>query len=170
MSRGAVHFTAGKNLVGEPRDHLEAVYPGGRAAPLPAAVDLGLVQRFGALFRVAQMAGAMEAALDLSTRYANDRVQFGRPIAKLQAIQQQLALLAEHSAAASVVGRVRRHSRRGGASHGSAGDCFGENLCRRSRGEGGRDRSPDAWRDRFHLRAPTSVPDPPPVVMARRVR
>jgi alkylation response protein AidB-like acyl-CoA dehydrogenase len=38
----------------------------------------------------------------LSTSYANDRVQFGRPIAKFQAIQQQLALLAEEAAAASV--------------------------------------------------------------------
>jgi alkylation response protein AidB-like acyl-CoA dehydrogenase len=63
---------------------------------------LSLLQRFGALFRAAQMAGAIEAALALSTRYANDRVQFGRPIAKFQAIQQQLALLAEQAAAASV--------------------------------------------------------------------
>ena len=62
----------------------------------------GLVQRFGALFRAAQMAGAMEAALELSTRYANDRIQFGRPIARFQVIQQQLALLAEQTAAASV--------------------------------------------------------------------
>jgi acyl-CoA dehydrogenase len=48
------------------------------------------------------MAGAMEAALELSTRYANDRVQFGRPIGKFQAIQQQMALLAEEVAAALV--------------------------------------------------------------------
>ena len=48
------------------------------------------------------MAGAMEAALDLATTYANDRVQFGRPIGKFQAIQQQLALLAEEAAAALV--------------------------------------------------------------------
>ena len=38
----------------------------------------------------------------MSTRYANNRIQFGRPIAKFQAIQQQLALLAEQAAAASV--------------------------------------------------------------------
>ena len=44
----------------------------------------------------------MEAALTLSTRYANDRVQFDRPIARFQAIQQQLALLAKQAAAASV--------------------------------------------------------------------
>jgi hypothetical protein len=102
VPQGAADFTPGKNLAGEPRDHLGAVEPGGRSAPLPDAIEVGLVQRFGALFRASQMAGAMEAALALSTRYANDRVQFGRPIAKFQAIQQQLAMLAEQAAAASV--------------------------------------------------------------------
>jgi acyl-CoA dehydrogenase len=102
VEQAAANFAPGKNLAGEPRDHLDAVEPGGRSAPLPTAIDVGLVQRFGALFRAAQMAGAMEAVLELSTRYANDRIQFGRPIAKFQAIQQQLALLAEHAAAASV--------------------------------------------------------------------
>ena len=73
-----------------------------RPAPLPGTIDLDMVHPFGALFRAAQMAGAMEAALTLSTRYANDRVQFGRPIARFQAIQQQLALLAKQAVAASV--------------------------------------------------------------------
>jgi acyl-CoA dehydrogenase len=102
VPQGAANFTSGKNLAGEPRDHLGAVGSGGRSAPLPDAIDGQLVQRFGALFRAARIAGAMEAVLALSTRYANDRVQFGRPIAKFQAIQQQLALLAEQAAAASV--------------------------------------------------------------------
>jgi acyl-CoA dehydrogenase len=102
VPHGAANLTPGKNLAGEPRDDLGAVEPGGRLAPLPDAIDVRLVQRFGALFRAAQMAGATQAALALSTRYANDRVQFGRPIAKFQAIQQQLALLAEQAAAASV--------------------------------------------------------------------
>src|SRR5438128_1219142 len=102
VEQAGLTFTPGKNVAGEPRDHLGAVEGGGRSAPLPDAIDVGLVQRFGALFRAAQMAGAMEAALELSTRYANDRVQFGRPIARFQAIQQQLALLAEQTAAASV--------------------------------------------------------------------
>jgi acyl-CoA dehydrogenase len=93
VPQGAANFTPGKNLARE---------PGGRSAPLPDDIDVCLMQRFGALFRAAQMAGAIEAALALSTRYANDRVQFGRPIAKFQAIQQQLALLAEQAAAASV--------------------------------------------------------------------
>jgi hypothetical protein len=102
VAHGATKFTPGKNLADEPRDHFDSVEPGGRSAPLPEVVGVFLMQRFGALFRAAQMAGAMEAALALSTRYANDRVQFGRPIAKFQAIQHQLALLAEQAAAASV--------------------------------------------------------------------
>ncbi len=99
---GGASFLPGKNLAGEPRDHFAAVGTGLSDNPLPAGVDRRTVHRFGALLRAAQMAGAMEAALDLSVRYANDRVQFGRPIGKFQAIQQQLALLAEEVAAALV--------------------------------------------------------------------
>ncbi|MEN9315054.1 MAG: hypothetical protein RIS35_1447 [Pseudomonadota bacterium] len=52
----------------------------------------------GAAMRAAQIAGAMKAALALSMQYANDRVQFARPISKNQAIQHNLALMAEHAA------------------------------------------------------------------------
>jgi acyl-CoA dehydrogenase len=44
----------------------------------------------------------LEEALQLAVIYAGDRVQFGRPIGKFQAIQQQLALAAEQVAAAGV--------------------------------------------------------------------
>jgi acyl-CoA dehydrogenase len=70
--------------------------------PLPQGIDQAAIMRLGAMLRAAQMAGAMEAALDISTRYANERVQFGRPIGKFQAIQQQMAVLAEHAAASLV--------------------------------------------------------------------
>ena len=40
------------------------------------------------------MVGALESALEQSVRYANERVQFGKPIGSNQAIQQQLALMA----------------------------------------------------------------------------
>ena len=48
-----------------------------------------------------QMAGAMEHALELGVEHANTRVQFGRAIGKFQAVQQMLAQLASHAAAAS---------------------------------------------------------------------
>jgi hypothetical protein len=97
-----VEWKAGHNLAGEPRDRLAAAKAAKNSAPLPNTVTAGEVLGVGAVMRAAQMAGAMEAALDLSTRYANDRVQFGRPIGKFQAIQQQMALLAEEVAASLV--------------------------------------------------------------------
>jgi acyl-CoA dehydrogenase len=53
----------------------------------------------GALMRVAQMAGALDAALAMTLAYVNERVQFGRTLGKFQVVQHQLALLAEEAAA-----------------------------------------------------------------------
>jgi acyl-CoA dehydrogenase len=100
--RAQASFEPVHNLAGEPRDHLNSAAAEAPPQPLPDGIDRRLVLRLGALMRAAQMAGAMEAALDLTTRYANDRVQFGRPIGKFQAVQQQLALFAEEAAAALV--------------------------------------------------------------------
>jgi acyl-CoA dehydrogenase len=58
------------------------------------------VWALGALARSVMMVGALESALEQSVRYANERVQFGKPIGKNQAIQQQLALMAGDCAAA----------------------------------------------------------------------
>ncbi|TNE42555.1 MAG: acyl-CoA dehydrogenase [Alphaproteobacteria bacterium] len=69
---------------------------------LPGMSPLAL----GAMLRAAQMAGAMEAALRLSVDYVNERVQFGRPIGKFQAIQQQLAMMSGHVAAAARAAQV----------------------------------------------------------------
>jgi acyl-CoA dehydrogenase len=102
VSGGAFGWDAGDNLANEPRDHLSAAGARGETRTLPDGIDAGAVLRLGTLMRAAQMAGAMEAALDLSTRYANERVQFGRPIGKFQAIQQQMAVLAEHAASTLV--------------------------------------------------------------------
>lgn len=48
----------------------------------------------------AQMAGAMDRILEMTLRYANERSQFGKPIGKLQAIQQQVSVMAEQTFAA----------------------------------------------------------------------
>jgi len=53
-----------------------------------------------ALIRASQMAGAMEAVLGLSLDYTRDREQFGRPLAKFQAIQHHLSDIACETAAA----------------------------------------------------------------------
>ena len=49
---------------------------------------------------------ALEWLLEQSVQYANDRVQFGKPIGRYQAIQQQLALLAGDVAASRVAAIV----------------------------------------------------------------
>jgi acyl-CoA dehydrogenase len=54
----------------------------------------------GAAARAMQMAGALEAALELAVAYANERVAFERPIAKFQAVQHNLARLAGEVAVA----------------------------------------------------------------------
>lgn len=54
-----------------------------------------------AFARAAQIAGALDAALGRSVEYVNERQQFGRPLAKFQAVQQSLATFACEAAAAN---------------------------------------------------------------------
>jgi alkylation response protein AidB-like acyl-CoA dehydrogenase len=67
-------------------------------ADMPGGGD-GLL-RMGAVARACQMAGALETALALTTDYAQEREAFGRKIAKFQALQQNVAVLAGEVAAA----------------------------------------------------------------------
>jgi acyl-CoA dehydrogenase len=50
------------------------------------------------LGRAAQLAGAIDAASTLTRAYAEQREQFGRPIARFQAVAQHVVLLAEAAA------------------------------------------------------------------------
>lgn len=92
--------TTRHNLAGEPRTQINLQRAAVIAmAPLDAATERLLLE--GALMRSVQMAGALHRALDNSIQYANERVQFGRPIGKFQAVQHMLAVLAGHVAASS---------------------------------------------------------------------
>lgn len=55
---------------------------------------------WGAALHAALLAGALSRSFEVSLQYGNDREQFGRSIGKFQAIQHQLAVMAEHVAAA----------------------------------------------------------------------
>lgn len=55
-----------------------------------------LIRLGGASIRAGQIAGGLQRILSTAIDYANDRVQFGRPIGKFQAIQHQIAVLAEN--------------------------------------------------------------------------
>jgi acyl-CoA dehydrogenase len=74
------------------------------ASPLPSLRSPAWT--LGAVARSMMLVGALEAVLEQSVRYANDRVQFGKPIGRYQAIQQQLALLAGDVACARVAALV----------------------------------------------------------------
>jgi acyl-CoA dehydrogenase len=88
------------SLAGEPRDDVsfDGAIP---EAVRPGAINQDLVVCFGAAVRLQQMAGALEKILEQSVQHALDRTQFGRPIAKFQAVQHNLATLAGEVAAAS---------------------------------------------------------------------
>jgi acyl-CoA dehydrogenase len=88
------------SLAGEPSDEVsfDGALP---AAVSPVDVDQDRLVTFGAAVRLQQMAGALEKILEQSVQYALDRSQFGRPIAKFQAVQHNLAMLAGEVAAAS---------------------------------------------------------------------
>jgi len=66
-------------------------------------VDLRAIE---AALLAAQLAGAMRQVFALTLQYANDRKQFGRSIGKFQAIQHQLSVMAEHTAAAHMAARM----------------------------------------------------------------
>ena len=86
----------GANLAGEPRDDVTLSGPPSAFHALPPAVEGFALM---ALARAAQLRGAMEQVLAMSLRYAQEREQFGRPLARFQAIQHHLAAMAGEAAA-----------------------------------------------------------------------
>jgi alkylation response protein AidB-like acyl-CoA dehydrogenase len=70
------------------------------AKPAPKGFDQTHLMLMGGVVRSLQIAGALESMLDISVKYAGERVAFEKPIAKFQAVQHNLARLAGESAAA----------------------------------------------------------------------
>ncbi|WDF74352.1 acyl-CoA dehydrogenase family protein [Novosphingobium sp. KACC 22771] len=60
----------------------------------------------GAALRACLIAGASERLLDMTIAYANERVQFGKPIGRQQALQQNLAVMAEQVVATRLVAQT----------------------------------------------------------------
>jgi acyl-CoA dehydrogenase len=91
-----------ENLAREPRDTLRfnGVLPAESVKPAADGIGPLQLRAVGAAMRSLQMAGALTRIVAISTQYAQDRVQFGRPIGKFQAVQHNLAVLAGQTAAA----------------------------------------------------------------------
>lgn len=107
LARDGATVEADSNIGRDPRDALgfDGIVPVAVAA-LPAEAGGDAISLYGALARSLQMAGAAAAVLDRCVHYASEREQFGRPLAKFQAIQHQLARLATEAAAAQTAAQA----------------------------------------------------------------
>jgi len=74
-----------------------------QCALLPVTFTPVSLRLAGAALRSAQIAGALDQALQNTVQYAMERKAFGREIGKFQVIQHNLAVFAGHVAAASAV-------------------------------------------------------------------
>ncbi|MFF3574048.1 acyl-CoA dehydrogenase family protein [Nocardia jiangxiensis] len=86
----------GADLAGMPKDGVSAADVAVQSWDSATTADDLLLR--GALLRSAQMAGAMTAAFELTKRYVEQRVQFGRPIGAFQSVQAHIVELAQTSA------------------------------------------------------------------------
>ena len=139
----------GENVAREPRDTVRLDGPAlavGATTATPA--DLIAV---GAVMRTQQIAGALTRIIEMTTQYAQDRVQFGRPIGKFQAVQQNLAVVAGQTAAAVAAADIAAEAMADGvkilpiaAGKARAGEAAGIAAAIRAPGSRG---------DRLHLRA-----------------
>jgi len=97
---GAVgEIVPGRNLVGEPRDRVAV----DTAALRATAIDGTSVAQYrlkGALARAIQVCAALDRAVTLSCEHASTRTQFGRPLARFQAVQNLIADMAAECALA----------------------------------------------------------------------
>ncbi len=109
-------ITAGENLAGDALDTVcfDGVVPETVEAA-PDSIDEDALTQMGAAVRTAQIAGALRGILDMSVNYAQERMAFGRPIGKFQAVQHNLARLGGETAASiAAVGAVADRLSRGG--------------------------------------------------------
>ncbi|MBQ0925593.1 acyl-CoA dehydrogenase family protein [Saccharopolyspora endophytica] len=105
----AASITSGHNLAGEPRDSValdDLALADDSVAPAPENVTDETLWLRGALGRAALISGALVRVTDLTVRYTNEREQFGRPIARFQAVQHHVVRTAEQAESARIATEV----------------------------------------------------------------
>ena len=83
----------GHNLAGEPRDRITFDMAAEELIAANGAMAAELAVR-GAWCRCVQIIGALDAAAAMSVAHTRERIQFGRPLSKFQAVQHALAGMA----------------------------------------------------------------------------
>lgn len=96
---GDLRITAGANMIGEPRDRVAADIGSLHGEVVAADVVAHLTLK-SALVRSIQICAALDRALELSIEHATSRQQFGRSLAKFQAVQHLIADIASEAALA----------------------------------------------------------------------
>ncbi|UKK82825.1 acyl-CoA dehydrogenase family protein [Sphingopyxis sp. BSN-002] len=71
-------------------------------APAPE----GGLRAIAAILRAALIAGAADRLTTMTAAYSNERIQFGKPIGKQQALQQQMAVMAEDMVACRIAAQL----------------------------------------------------------------
>jgi acyl-CoA dehydrogenase len=102
LDASALEASAASNLAGEPRGSLVLDEVAATGSLLTEAQASVLRARY-ALARAVQLSAALEQVLAWTVQYAGERVQFGRPLGKFQAIQMELAEMAGEVTAATAL-------------------------------------------------------------------
>lgn len=107
VSGTACRHSRGRSLGGEPRSSiiLDEIKPS-QLFPTPDPEIQNTLFAMGALAMAAKMAGELESVSTLTNSYAQTRVQFSRPIAAFQAVQQHLVIIAQECALVSMAAEV----------------------------------------------------------------
>ena len=75
-----------------------------------AGLNGSALRPIAAVLRALLISGAAGRVMEMTVAYANERVQFGKPIGKQQAVQQQLSVLAEQAVAARIAAAIGARS------------------------------------------------------------
>ncbi|WP_037470588.1 acyl-CoA dehydrogenase family protein [Sphingobium sp. DC-2] len=75
-----------------------------------SGLDGKALRPVAAMLRAILISGAAERVMEMTVAYANERSQFGKPIGKQQAVQQQLSVLAEQAVAARIAAAIGARS------------------------------------------------------------
>lgn len=105
-SDGQLHLVAAEGeptgVSGSTALRLSPAALGNAVAPAPE----GGLRAVAAILRAALIAGAADRLTGMTAAYANERVQFGKPIGKQQALQQQMAVMAEDMVACRIASQL----------------------------------------------------------------